>query len=65
MERQICLPKYSLLQFSIYKANAQTKLNFQHIYTIWPLAKYTAKREEKYMVYILFSLQFLCYCPLR
>lgn len=64
MERQICLPKYSLLLFSIYKANAQIKL----IFNPFPLPDDSPNiqpKEKKGSLYIFsFRCSFCFYCPL-
>ena len=57
MERQICLPKYSLLLFSIYKANAQTKLNFRLFLHFLPINSAVKKNTKQHRIF-LFWLQY-------
>ena len=52
-EKQICLPKYSLLWFSIYKANAQTKPNFQ----LFPLCFLKTHSQKRRQCYCIFSFR--------
>ena len=53
-DKEICLPKYSLLWFSIYKANAQTKLNFR-LFPFCFLKTHSQKRKPRYCVFSLFA----------